>query len=127
MSKEITITINERSFQGELNDSDTAKAIGEELPVEAEPSFWGDEIYFEIPVDISENENPEVELEIGDLAYWPDGNAFCIFYGPTPSSDDSKPRPASPVTVIGKLAGNATALREFGRGTAKKVKIEEVS
>ncbi len=127
MSKEITITINERSFKGELNDSETAKAIREELPVEAEPSFWGNEIYFEIPVDISENENPKVELEIGDLAYWPDGNAFCIFYGSTPSSDDSEPRPASPVTVIGELAGDATALREFSRGTAKKVKITEAN
>lgn len=125
MGKEITITLNDRSFQGELNDTETAKSIGKKLPIEANPSFWGDEIYFEIPVDISENENPEVELEIGDLAYWPDGNAFCIFYGPTPSSNDSEPRPASPVTVVGELSGDATALREFDRGTAGKVRIEE--
>ncbi|MFB6214400.1 MAG: cyclophilin-like fold protein, partial [Candidatus Bipolaricaulia bacterium] len=113
-----------RSFRGELNDTETAKVIGEKLPIESDPSFWGDEIYFEIPVDIDENENPEVELVIGDLAYWPDGHAFCIFYGPTPSSDDSEPRPASPVTVVGELSGDATALREFDRGNVETVKIE---
>lgn len=125
MGKEITVTVNDRSFQGELNDTKTAQTIGEKFPIEASPSFWGDEIYFEIPLDMDENENPEVELEIGDLAYWPDGNAFCIFYGPTPSSNDSEPRPASPVTVVGKLSGDATALREFDRGSAEKVVIEE--
>lgn len=125
MGKEITITVTDKPFKAELKESETAKAIGEKLPIEASPSFWGDEIYFEVPVDIDENENPEVELEIGELAYWPDGNAFCIFYGPTPSSNDSEPRPASPVTVVGKLAGDATALREFDRRSVDTVKIEE--
>ncbi|MBS3736770.1 MAG: cyclophilin-like fold protein [Candidatus Bipolaricaulota bacterium] len=125
MGKEITITVNDSSFQGVLNNTEIAKAIGDTLPIESDPSFWGNEIYFDIPVNIEENENPELELEIGDLAYWPDGNAFCIFYGPTPSSNDSEPRPASPVTVVGELTGDATALREFDRGNVETVKIEE--
>ena len=125
MGKEIKITVGDKTFAGELNDTDTAAAIWDELPVSASPSFWGDEIYFEIPVELEENEEPEVELEIGDLAYWPDGNAFCIFYGPTPSSDGSEPRPASPVTVVGKISGEVVALREFDRRSAEKVKIEQ--
>jgi len=127
LGRKITITVNDKSFEGELNETDTAKNIWDKLPIEASPSFWGDEIYFEIPVEIAENENPEVELEVGDLAYWPDGNAFCIFYGPTPSSKDSEPRPASPVTVVGKISGDATALRELDRSSAKKVTIEASS
>ena len=127
MAKKITIEINNKSLAGELNDTETAEAISEVLPIEASPSFWGNEIYFEIPVEMDENEKPEVELEIGDLAYWPDGNAFCIFYGPTPSSNGSEPRPASPVTVVGKLNGNATSLREIDRGSAKEVRIEASS
>ena len=127
MGKEIVITVNEKSFRGELNDTDTAELIGDELPIEASPSFWGEEIYFEIPVNLAENEDPEEELEVGDLAYWPDGNAFCIFYGPTPSSEGSEPRPASPVTVVGRLSGDISGLRDFDRGSAEKVRIELAS
>ena len=124
VAKKIKITVNDKDFLGELNETETAKAIETNLPIEASPSFWGDEIYFEIPVDIEENENPEEELEVGDLAYWPDGNAFCIFYGPTPSSKGSEPRPASPVTVVGEVSGDATVLRQLDRGFGDKVKIE---
>jgi hypothetical protein len=127
VGKEIVITVNEKSFRGELNDTDTAELIGDELPIEASPSFWGEEIYFEIPVNLAENEYPEEELEVGDLAYWPDGNAFCIFYGPTPSSEGSEPQPASPVTVVGRLSGDISGLRDFDRGSARKVKIELAS
>ena len=115
------------NLDGKLNDTETARAIEDELPLKAKPSFWGDEIYFEIPVDLEENEHPEEELDIGDLAYWPDGNAFCIFYGPTPSSKGSEPRPASPVTIVGKLSGDATALRELDRSFGGKVKIDRAN
>ncbi|MES0342168.1 MAG: cyclophilin-like family protein, partial [Candidatus Humimicrobiaceae bacterium] len=63
---------------------------------------WGDEIYFEIPVE-SEIENGVEILDIGSLAYWPPGNAFCIFFGLTPASTDEKPRAAGPVNLIGNI------------------------
>src|SRR6266566_2855101 len=62
---------------------------------------WGDEIYFGIPVK-AESEDPREVVEPGDLAYWPPGSAFCIFYGPTPASRGDEIRPASPVNVVVK-------------------------
>lgn len=125
MGEKITIIINGERFDGELNETKTAQAVTEVLPVETEPNFWGKEIYFGIPVEIDQNEEPEEELEIGDLAYWPDGHAFCIFFGPTPNSEGSEPRPASPVTVIGKLTVDTTPLRELDLLAVKEVQVEK--
>ncbi|MFQ5795129.1 MAG: cyclophilin-like fold protein [Candidatus Bipolaricaulia bacterium] len=102
MGKQIEIMIDEQIFAAELNDTQTAKWIYEALPIQASGNFWGEEIYFEIPVKL-ENEKPKQEVEVGDLAYWPPGRGFCIFYGPTPASTGDKPKAASDVTVIGKV------------------------
>jgi hypothetical protein len=81
----------------------TVQIIWENLPFEARVNTWGDEIYFSIPVRIGE-ENAQETVEAGDLAYWPSGNGFCIFFGPTPISRGNEIRPAAPVNVFGKVA-----------------------
>lgn len=126
MGTEIEIELGDESFKAELTENETAKGIADKLPVQAPPSYWGDEIYFEIPVDIDENEQPETELEAGDLAYWPDGSAFCIFFGPTPSSTGPEPRPASPVTVIGELLENPKLLQELDRDSIGEVEVRKL-
>jgi hypothetical protein len=64
-------------------------------------------------------------VSIGDLGYWPDGNAFCIFFGPTPVSKGDEIRPASPVTVFGKVTGDAEALKKVAAGIRITVKNGE--
>ena len=99
----------------------TARAIWEALPIEARANTWGDEIYFSIPVDV-EAENPREVVEMGDLGYWPPGNAFCIFFGPTPASRGDEIRPASPVNVFGRVVGDPQVFRRVRAG--EKVTIE---
>ncbi len=101
--------------EAELNDSSTAEAIWQALPIEARASTWGDEIYFSIPVSKQE-ENARAVVSLGDVAYWPPGKAFCIFFGPTPASHGDEIRPASPVNVVGKLAGDARVFRRVASG-----------
>ena len=99
---------------------ETTKAILNALPFESRVNRWGDEIYFTIPVD-AEPENPTSDVEVGDVAYWPPGKALCIFFGPTPISEGEKPKPASPVNVVGKVKGDATVLRKARDGAAVRV------
>lgn len=120
----ITIMVGDKQLQGELNTSATAQEVAAQLPLSASASVWGDEIYFAIPVTAAEASDARAEVEIGTLAYWPPGNAFCIFYGPTPASRDTQPHAASPVNVIGRIQGDATALRGTRSGAA--VRIEAV-
>ena len=108
----INIQISTLSVEAELNDSATAKKVAEALPITASFNTWGDEIYFTIPVDAELDETAREEVEMGDLGYWPSGNAFCIFFGQTPMSEPGRIVPASAVNIIGRVIGDATRFKE---------------
>lgn len=119
----IQITAGSVSATATLNESDTAKAIWEALPIEGTVQTWGDEVYFSIPVHLGSDNGQEV-VELGDLGYWPPGKAFCIFFGPTPMSEGDEIRPASPVNVFGMIQGDATVFRAVSSG--ERVVVEKV-
>ena len=81
---QIRITSGDVSLVAALNDSDTAKLIWDALPIVGRVQTWGDEIYFPIPVSASSDETAAEVVEKGAVAYWPPGNALCLFWGPTP-------------------------------------------
>jgi len=116
MSQSIRITAGDIQLTAELNDSPTARAIVEALPIRASGSRWGEEIYFEIPVDEALSGDARADMEVGELGYWPPGKAFCIFFGPTPASSGEQPRAASPVNPIGRVVGDSTALTAITSG-----------
>ena len=116
------ITTESIVMDAELNDSRTAVQIWEALPITSAGNTWGDEIYLSIPVD-AELENEQDIVELGELAYWPPGKAFCIFFGPTPMSRGNEIRPASAVNVVGKLLGDATVFKQVKNG--ERVTLEQ--
>lgn len=116
--KKIKILVDDQEFAAELNETAISQKIYQSLPLEAEANFWGEEIYFEIPVKAA-NGKPTTQVAIGDLAYWPPGQAFCIFYGRTPASINDQPVPASAVTLIGKIKGNLDELKSLNRAKIK--------
>ena len=111
MAQSIRITVGDIELDAELNDSETASRILAELPIRSNFNTWGDEIYFQIPVT-ADPEDPRETVDSGDLAYWPPGKAFCIFYGPTPVSEGDEIRPASPVNPVGRVLSGAEALKK---------------
>jgi len=116
----IRITADKVSMEGDLNETPTAAKIFGLLPIEASANRWGDEIYFEIPLEEGSRDAKEV-VQIGELGYWPPGHAFCIFFGPTPASRGDEIRPASEVNVVGKLCGDPTAFKEVKAGETVKI------
>lgn len=106
MSRKIQITIGSLSMEAELTESETAHALWEALPIRGAANVWGEEIYFQVPVEAPLEDSAREEMEVGEIAYWPPGSAFCIFFGRTPASVDDAPRAASPVNPLGKVAGN---------------------
>jgi hypothetical protein len=118
--RRIRITAGSVSAEAILNDSATATAVWNALPLSVPGQTWGDEIYFSIPVE-ARPASPQETVEMGDLAYWPPGSAFCIFFGPTPASQGQEIRPASPVNVFGRIVGKATVFTKVRAGTAIKV------
>lgn len=118
----IRIIAGNVSLSGELFDSPCGRQIADLLPIEERPSEWGDEFYFQIPRSMALDSSATVAVKAGDIGYWPPGNAVAIFFGPTPMSISSDPVPASEVNIIGRITGDATALRK-AKGT-HKIRLE---
>ncbi|NOX19786.1 MAG: hypothetical protein GXO99_00770 [Nitrospirae bacterium] len=113
MPKQIKIIIGDLSLKAELFDTETAKKIHKLLPLESMINTWGDEFYFEIPLNMPLDETATTDVNIGDIGYWPPGNALAIFFGPTPISNDDKPVPASEVNLVGRIIDDARVLKGY--------------
>lgn len=109
----------------ELNDSPTARLLWDALPIEGRANRWGDEIYFAIPVDADEEPGAVAAVEVGAIAFWPPGNAFCIFWGPTPASRGTQPMAASPVNLLGQIEGDATQFARVASGARVRLERNE--
>ena len=112
----IRITAGGVTAEAELNDSPTAQAIWEALPITARGNRWGEEIYFRIPVHEDQADDARADVAVGELGYWPTGSAFCIFFGRTPASVGDEPRAASPVNPTGHVLGDATVFKQVRDG-----------
>ncbi len=119
--RQLKIIIDNLELPAELLETPTAAKIWEALPFNGEANVWGEEIYFEVPVYAEQEPDACESVEVGDLAYWPVGAAFCIFFGPTPVSKGKKPRAYSPVNVFGSIKGDLAALKTIPPGTIIKV------
>ncbi|CAB1083308.1 hypothetical protein JY97_05190 [Alkalispirochaeta odontotermitis] len=117
----INISAGNVSVEAEMFDTPTAAKILAALPFESATNVWGDEIYFDIPLSLDPEPDARADVAVGDLAYWPAGPAFCIFFGPTPVSTDEQPRAYSPVNVFGRVLGDAKRFKEVSSGAMVKV------
>ncbi len=105
----------------ELNDTKTASAVAKALPFESAAHRWGDEVYFEVSLELEIEDGREI-LEVGDIAYWPPGKSMCVFFGPTPSSKGGEVRAYSAVSVFGKVMGDARIFSNVKEG--ERIRVE---
>ena len=105
MPNYIQITAGKIQVKAEIFNTPTAQEIVKALPIKSQVNRWGGEIYFTIPISIPIEKDSRDVLEPGELGYWPNGNAFCIFFGSTPASQGDECRAASNVNVFGKVVG----------------------
>ncbi len=101
---DLSITVDDVKVTATWTDDnpDTRLAVAEALPLSGDASRWGDELYFGVPVEVPP-ENASETVPVGSVAYWPEGNALCLFWGPTPASEGDEPRAASPVNVVARI------------------------
>ncbi len=110
--RKIRITVSGISANATLKDSPTAAKIWDALPIKGSANTWGDEIYFSIPVRASAEPDSDDAVSVGDIAYWPPGSAFCIFFGMTPASSGGVIRAASLVNVFAKIEGDPLVFKK---------------
>lgn len=121
----IVLEVGDVTLEGELNDSSTAQELIAALPISDQATVWGEEIYFPTPVRLSESEDAQEVVPVGTLAYWPPGSALCVFFGPTPASQDDEPRAYSPVNIVGKVLDGVESLKGIRSGTPVEVRIQQ--
>ena len=112
----IRITAGCIQVEAELNDSPAAQAVAEELPIKGSAQRWGEEIYFNIPIEAELEAGAREVVQAGELGYWPTGKAFCMFFGPTPASVGDEIRAASAVNIIGTMQGDLAGLQKVRDG-----------
>ena len=121
MERKIKIIVGTIVAEAHLFNTSTANAIWNSLPLESRCNLWGDEIYFTIPLSHGLEKDAREIVEKGDIGYWPQGPAFCIFFGPTPISKGNEIRPASAVNVFGKVIGDSTIFKQVSSDTLVRV------
>ncbi|MCD5404964.1 MAG: hypothetical protein LRZ91_00505 [Desulfotomaculum sp.] len=119
---EIVIESGGFCWKAVVYDTPTGRLIYNSLPISSTVNRWGDEVYFSIPVSAEIEPEGRDLLKEGELGYWPDGNAFCIFFGPTPISAEGEIRAASAVNIFGKIEGDLKNLKKLTDGMKIEVK-----
>jgi len=117
----VKLQIGGLDFDIEMYEGAGPEAFIASLPAEIGMSRWGDEFYGGCSARVQEDDTVRDLYEAGEVAFWPPGNAFCIFFGRTPASSDSRPRMASPGVPLGKITGDAAALKKLGSSAKAKL------
>jgi hypothetical protein len=99
----------------------TAALVLARLPVRSRAMLWGEEVYFEVPFHHDAEPGARADVSVGDVAFWPEGDCLCLFFGRTPASSDASPRAASPVNVFARLTADPRALARVREGDEVEV------
>jgi len=113
------------ALEAEMLDTPTAQAIMAALPISSSVLTWGEEVYFDVPVDITREKDARAVITPGEIAYWPQGPAIAIGFGRTPISKGNETRLASPCNVFAKALGNVKALAKVKTG--EKVEVTAIA
>lgn len=119
----IAIRVGDVELAARLRDTPTAEAVLAALPIESEARTWGDEVYFDAPVDAVLEDDARDVVEKGEIAYWVEGGAIAIGYGPTPVSRGNEIRLVTAVNVWADAEGDPAVLRDVAPGAPVSVRV----
>ena len=111
---------------GILNNSPTAKSVYGALPVSTSANTWGEEVYFDLPVEAQLAPDAQQVVEPGTICYWVQGSSLALPYGPTPVSETNECRLITAVNVLGRLEGDPRVLATIASGDRITVEVVEV-
>ena len=114
----INLKFSSYTINIKLRSTKTANAIKNILPFKSIVKTWGEEIYFEIPIEESldlENDAKDI-INVGEIAYWIEGKCIAIGYGRTPISKGNEIKLAARTNIWGDALLNIKELNKIKDG-----------
>ena len=121
----IKISWSSGAVWAQLNDTPTSRKLVEVLPCESRASTWGDEVYFDVPVQAEPEEDARQVVDLGAVCYWVAGAALALLFGPTPVSVGDECRLVSEANVLGAIEGDPRVLKAVRGGESIRVELAE--
>jgi len=117
----IRFDFGDLTLEADLLDTPTAKAVAAALPISSSVLTWGEEVYFDVPLQVAREPDARAVIVPGEIAFWPQGPAIAIGFGRTPISNGNETRLASPCNVFAKAVGSVKVLAKVKTGAKVKV------
>ena len=119
----VVISVDEVIIRVQTLDTLTAKSVMAACPIKSNVSIWGEEVYFSTPVSVPREVSSKSIVEKGEIAYWPEGEAIAIGFGPTPISREGEIRLASRCNIWGYALDDVGALAAVENGARVVVQL----
>ena len=108
-----------------LDDTPTAQAVIAALPCQSSANTWGDEVYFDMPVNVELEPDARQVVDPGTVCFWVQGSSLALPFGPTPVSQGDECRLVSEVNVLGMIEGDPKELGKVRGGETVRVELVE--
>ena len=112
----IRITLGKVIIEAELLNTPTAQAIYNNLPFASKAQTWGDEVYFETPIQAELESDAKDVVDAGEIAFWCEGGCIAIGFGPTPISQGNEIRLAAKTNIWAKALSDVQQLKQVKQG-----------
>ena len=119
----IKIAWGSSEVTADLRETQTAKQLLKSLPCAARAQTWGEEVYFELPVEAQLEADARQVVEPGAVCFWVEGSALALPYGRTPVSQGNECRLVTRCNVLGKIQGDPRELKKVKAGETIRVEL----
>ncbi|MDD4203260.1 MAG: cyclophilin-like fold protein [Candidatus Omnitrophica bacterium] len=99
-----------------LSNNSSASIIKKSLPMTGKINKWSEGIYFSTNITIPRSNDRSSDIVVGDVAYWPENKAICIFYDTRPTAENEGSKAESSVIKIGHTSAKPELLKKIAIG-----------